>query len=211
MFFEIGCQKYKDKIESLEDQIEELNRKQVSNQQLIDAWKMDYDKLRYDKDLKISLLKIQLVKALKSVIEIPDISMYVVEKERYDPWNDERLSGYNAILADRYYYTYSFNDWFDIIKLAFVSVDKAQTRWRTEIGDCDNYSEAMDYIIKTASLNAKLKHQSAIAICHSRTHAYNAVFTHDEILLVEPQNGNVIGKLGETPEPYDTRRVLFIS
>ena len=212
---EFGCKKYKDKIEDLTD---ELNREKQSLQatnQLLDAWKQDYRDLEYDRDLQISLLKYKLTKALSKSWEIPDISDFIKDRTQYDPWIDDRIDGLELEIADRFYYTFSDGMWKSILAKCYLSVRKAQETWVREVGDCDNWAEAMHYTVTNATFKATPRpaHQSAIAIAWSFTgaHAYNAFVANDAIYIYEPQNGEIKGKLGETPSPYETELLIFLS
>jgi len=210
---EFGCQKYKETISFLQSQVIDKDRKISAKDQMIEAWKIDYAEIKHAKNIDISLLRLKLTKALESAIKIPDISEFVLEKTRYNPWVDQRLYDYQTKIADRYYYTYSEFQWQEILALCWKEVEKAQDRWLSEVGDCDNWAEAMHYVVTNATLRANPRptHQSAICIAWSSSHAYNLYFSDEEIWVYEPQNGEVKGVLGETEEPYDTRLLLFIS
>jgi hypothetical protein len=212
---EIGCKKYKDQLKGLTDIVNSKTKTIKEQTQMIGAWRQDYSDLRYNKNLEISLLKIKLTKALESSIKIPDISEFLDEKARYDPWNDPRIMGLQTKIADRYYFIYTAKAWGEILDTCWDSVKEAQDRWIAEVGDCDNWAEAMHYVVANATLRAepRPKHQSAIAVAWSWEggHAYNLYVTNDGVYNYEPQNGRPIGKIGETELPYKTEFVLFLS
>jgi hypothetical protein len=183
--------------------------------QMIEAWKLDYNDLRHEKNLDIALLKIKLAKALKRSIKIPKIDEYVQERTQYNPWIDDRLYDLQTKFTDRFYYTYSVEDWGEILSLCYESTANAQEKWIHEIGDCDNWAETLHQIVMNATLRVKprLHHQSAIALAWSweGKHAYNAYFSTEGIHICEPQSGETVGLLGETDLPYKTQAILFIS
>lgn len=146
-----------------------------------------------------------------NALDVPLLKNYLINEHTYDPWNDPALSSYETIIVDLKYQTFSKANWLDFLEAVYREVKPLVPRWIKEVSDCDNFSSVMSSAIQLSAIESKKKRQPAFAIAHSRTHAYNVFFdTSPQGWVWEPQNNRLIGKLGETEEPYDTRRIIFI-
>jgi hypothetical protein len=140
-----------------------------------------------------------------------DISAHLLNPQVYEPFQDIRFNGMTKIIADSEYYKYSKDNWKLILKLIQPAVKLEHDKWVKNVGDCDNFAEALHYMTMNATLDAGMDKQSAIGIGWSKTHAYNLFVATNDIWVYEPQLGWVMGKIGEQTNPkYQTNRVLFI-
>jgi hypothetical protein len=214
---------------------EELRKKN----QLIRAYKADVKTAkkgyRYElhkEKINTSLAKIKALKALERIDELnnellvalnkppveiypyPDIAGLVDNIESYNAFKDKRLKGYELTVADREYYTLDKDTWETVLAKVWLKVSFAQKKWTKEVGDCDNWAEAMHYHLAKATLDAGLDHQLAFTLAWSNTHAYNLFVTEDKIYVYEPQSGKTKGNfkvINKLFKKFDTTKIFFIS
>ena len=203
----------KDKIR----EIERLNRELKATEKtlkdkvyLIEAHNLEKARLHAEIDREASL-KERYMNLWKAGLHIPNIKNYVKKHTVYDPWGDHQLAPYERLIADIDYHAYPKKTWTSILKRIHKEVKDEVPRWIKEVSDCDDFSDVMSTAVYLAFIDAGKRRQGAFGIAHSRTHAYNFyVDEAEQIWIYEPQNGETIGKLGETPEPYGTLKLLFI-
>lgn len=135
-----------------------------------------------------------------------DESQLTIVKPRVHPL----LSSYDLVTADLEYYGLPYNKWIELLGLIQPEVKKGLKSYHPSISDCDDYSYVTGAYVAVALRHAGLRKQGAFMVTWSNVHAYNAfVDTDDNTWIYEPQSGEVVGKLGETTDGYDTQLVWF--
>ena len=121
------------------------------------------------------------------------------------------LKQYELIVADREYCAFDVQQWTALLSAIQPIVSNLIGPWTAEIADCDDFALIMNAYVAASFIKAGHDLQGAFFITWSRTHAYNAFVDDDRrVWVYEPQTGDIIGRLGATPAPYDTRKVMFI-
>ena len=144
----------------------------------------------------------------KAGLAVPDIKAQLVYHQVYNPWGDIALNGYNLGIHDNEYYSYTLTQWRDhILPPISAEVRDQLPRWIAEISDCDNFAETLCTALALAFIAAGKQRQGAFGVAIGKSgegaHAYNFFVTKSEgIYIFEPQSGEVVGRLGETVEPY---------
>lgn len=150
-----------------------------------------------------------LTSLLSSRVELPDISNYVASPVTYEAFN-EPLPIPLGIIADEYYYTFTLDQWKDILTEIQETTEDVLKRWRPNISDCDDWALVLNGFSVTAFVKAGLDKQGALLFARSRTHAYNIFIAYDDGFtpyVYEPQSNTVKGKLSEVDyEPYVTTK-----
>jgi hypothetical protein len=165
----------------------------------------------FEADKQVAILESQvesLNKWLLEAIQIPDIAAFINPDSMgsVDPYTLPKLSEYYLTVADTEYHTFTKETWQLVLDLVHKEVKEAIKTWKSEIGDCDNFSTTTQDVASLAFIHAKLLRQGAIMIAWSTTHAYNVFLDSDNVAWVyEPQTNETVGKLGETVDPYGTR------
>ena len=198
------------RVEKLELEVAATKKEVKDRDELIKAWRQDYQDLK--KELKSSQNLAKFYKGLwESGLHIPNIKNYIKNHEIYNPWTDNQYQGYQMTIVDEEYYTYPNDTWTKILERIQEEVKDDVPRWISEISDCDNYADVMSTAVQLAFIKAKKKRQGAFGIAHSTTHAYNFFVDHqNNVRIYEPQDGSLKGLLGDDDSPYDTRKLLFI-
>ena len=192
--------------------------KTVLRGQLQDAnVSLDYYKFQlFEAEKQVALLEAEVCTLkdwLREAIQIPDISSLINTETmgKVDPYDVKILEGYYLSAADPLYHTFPKESWLLILDLAYKEVKEALKRWKKNISDCDNWAYTMGDVVSLAFASAGLSYQGFFMIGWSTTHAYNVFLDADgEAWVYEPQNNTVIGKLGETSSPHDTRLLWIL-
>ena len=136
----------------------------------------------------------------------------IADAKRICPHNDSLLKLYQNSIADMYYYAFPKQQWINLLTPIQRMVNTLIGGWVEEISDCDDYALIMSAYIALSFIKANYTYQGAFMILWSRSHAYNGFIDSDgNIWVYEPQNDRIMGKLGETPVPYDTKKVWMLS
>jgi len=173
--------------------------------------KLEIDKL--NRDSKYYQDRIDtLTTALANAVHIIDISPYLTEKVTVNPYDLIKKYGtYDIICGDFEYYALSEENWKNILSTIQIQVMKVLKEYLAECRDCDDFALLMDSFVMSAFANASLDKQGAFCIIWSNSHAYNGFVTFDnKIYIYEPQNNVIIGELGKTLAPYDSRYIWFM-
>lgn len=150
-----------------------------------------------------------LAGALAESIQIPDVSAHVGSKNVVEPYQDPAFTGLNLLCADLEYYALPYVSWLALLEPVQAEVDKV-LQYRRQVSDCDDWALVMSSFLALAFIDAGLDKQGAFMIQWSPTHAYNAFMTGEgDVWIYEPQSGQVVGKLGDAVEPYDSWMVWF--
>ena len=201
-------------ITTLKSRVEQLEKDKIVLRENLQDAEACLEETRFqlfEAEKQITLLTTQveaLNKWLDEAIQIPDITQLInLETAKLvDPYTVESLNGYYLTVADPQYYTFPKETWQLILDLVHKEVKEMAGAWKRNIFDCDNFSNTTQDIASIAFMNAKLSYQGAIMIAWSGVHAYNIILDIDNVGWVyEPQTNEIIGKLGETTNPYDTR------
>jgi len=141
-------------------------------------------------------------------IQVPDVKGYIGDPIMYDPWSDPPPIA-DSVVADNNYYCYPYESWAGLLAPIQGEVKETLKRWRSEVGDCDDWALVMAGLVAVAFSNANSRRQGAFFVAWSHTHAYNAFRdAPGDWWIYEPQNGAVIGKLASFAEkPYDTQKL----
>jgi len=156
-----------------------------------------------------------LENALEDSVIIPDIPLNQEDLTLYkfEGWP---FQTYDTKLADIEYYMLPYDKWVEILTPIQEEVSKALGRYKPSVNDCDDFAYVMGASVALFFTNAGIDRQGAFMVVWDITganrHAYNA-FMDDTgtAWIYESQNGEIIGKLGETPDPYDSNWVWFPS
>lgn len=158
-----------------------------------------------------------LEKALQDATVIPDIPLDEESLTLYDFSDDlaaHLFGAYDVRPADDRYYLLPYEKWVEILTPIQAEVKESLVRWRTNVSDCDDWAYVMGGIVTQYFAKAGVSCQGAFMIIWDITgenrHAYNG-FIDDEknVWVYEPQSGEIIGKLGETPDPYESNWLWF--
>ena len=171
------------------------------------------DKLEEDSKWYVKRLK-TLESALEDAIVIPEIELADGDLTPYsfDGWP---FGDYDTKIADREYYLLPYDKWIEILTPIQQEVKAALGAWRPEVSDCDDFAYVMGASVTQFIANARVSRQGAFMVVWDITgtqrHAYNA-FMDDEgnVWIYEPQNGNIVGKLGETTGAYESNWIWFM-
>lgn len=122
------------------------------------------------------------------------------------------IKGYDMVIADAKYITYTIEDWRNILHRLHRTLGN-KYKYTENIWDCDDIALLYSAILSYSAYRVGLTKQPAFCIIWSTTHAYNGFITSDnEIFLYEPQNGNIIGKLNNNNgNMYDSKKIWFMS
>jgi len=152
--------------------------------------------------------------ALVANFEVPPAEGFTktVDAKQIYPHNNPTLKLYQTSIADMYYYAFPRTQWVNLLTTLQRIVNSMIGGWVQEISDCDDYALIMSAYVALSFIKAKYTYQGAFMILWSTTHAYNG-FIDDggNIWVYEPQNNQVVGRLGETVAPYDTKKVWMLS
>lgn len=158
-----------------------------------------------------------LEKALQDATVIPDIPLdeaTLVVYEFDDNLAAELFRDYDVRPADDEYYLLPIEKWGEILAPIQAEVKESLKRWRTNVSDCDDWAYVMGAVVTQYFAKSGVSRQGAFMIVWDITganrHAYNAFIDTDKnVWIYEPQDGTIIGKLGETPDPYDSNWLWF--
>ena len=121
------------------------------------------------------------------------------------------IKGYDLVVADREYVTYSLYDWKIILKRLHKHLG-SKYKYLKDIWDCDDCAILHSTILAFSAYKAGLSNQPAFAIAWSNTHAFNLfVDANNNIWIYEPQTDVVIGEIGTYKYAlYDVKRIWFM-
>lgn len=122
------------------------------------------------------------------------------------------IKGYNLVIADTEYLTYTFDNWKSILTRLHKHLGE-KYNWTKEIYDCDNISLVYTSTLAYSAYRAGLSKQVAFGIAWSNTHAFNvAIDDENNVWVIEPQSGSIVGELGtDLGESYDVKKIWFLS
>ena len=155
--------------------------------------------------------------AMKDVITIPELALDEDKLIVVKPAAEEAFRSYSDfVIADSEYYLLPYSEWIKVLDLIYNElknwVDEVSVlSWIKYVWDCDNWSDAIKSLLCMGVLKAGFKRQLAFMITWQKgRHAYNAFMDEEKkIWIYEPQSNAVIGRLGETRDPYDTNMIWF--
>ena len=121
------------------------------------------------------------------------------------------IYGYDTVVADQVYLTYTIEDWTAIVSRLHRQLG-GKYEWTKEVYDCDDIALLYASTLAYSAYRAGLSKQPAFAIAWSRTHAFNLLIDNDNgAWLIEPQTGTILGRLGEdNGDTYDVKKIWFI-
>lgn len=150
-----------------------------------------------------------LTALLSSRIELPDISEYVASPVTYEPFEDP-IDIPLGIIADEFYYTFTLDQWKDILTEVQETTKEVLKQWKPNISDCDDFALVLNGFSVAAFVLTGLDKQGALLFARSQSHAYNIFVAYDDAFvpyIYEPQNNKIIGKLSDVDyEPYITTK-----
>jgi len=154
-----------------------------------------------------------LEKALEDAMVIPELDVDESDLAVYR-FEDKTFMGYDLRLADWEYYQLPYDAWIELLAAVQREVGESLTKWRVNVSDCDDWAYVMGATVVQAFVKAGLERQGAFMILWDMTgeqkHAYNGFMDTDgQVWVYEPQNGTVVGKLGETSGAYETDWIWF--
>ena len=121
------------------------------------------------------------------------------------------IKGYDLVVADREYVTYSICNWMAILTRLHKNL-VSEYNYLKDIWDCDDCAILYSTILAFSAYKAGLSNQPAFAIAWSDTHAFNLfVDSNNRIWIYEPQVDVVIGELGIYKAAlYNVKRIWFM-
>ena len=122
------------------------------------------------------------------------------------------IKGYDMVIADIEYLTYSIEDWKSIMfRLHRHIGDKF--KYTSNVSDCDDFALLYTSTLTYSTYRAGLSKQIACAVAWSYTHAFNLVIDdNNDTWIIEPQTGDVVGRLGDdNGDSYDVKKIWFLS
>jgi len=154
-----------------------------------------------------------LEKALEDAMVIPELSVDESELAVYR-FEGKIFAGYDLRVADLEYYQLPYDAWIELLASVQREVGESLSKWRANVSDCDDWAYVMGATVVQAFVKAGLDKQGAFMILWDMTgaqkHAYNGFMDTDgQVWVYEPQDGTVVGKLGETSGAYETDWVWF--
>lgn len=138
-------------------------------------------------------------------------SIDIIEEYKTEISPYDTIYNYDMVAADMEYLTYTITDWKAIMaRLHRHLGDKYE--WTKNVYDCDDIALLYASTLAYSAYRAGLSKQPAFAIAWSRTHAFNLfIDSAKTVWLVEPQTGDVIGKMiHNIDSSYDVRKIWFI-
>lgn len=207
--------KLKNDLKGLNEKVDLISKSRDKKQDKIDDLKQELDVA----EDKIKEMK----KDLDKKVDVPDIKSFIEGEPstKVDPLNMTLFHDYDDKIdlqtSDDNYYAYTKDTWKALLKPIQEEVKQHQGYWRNDIGDCDNFALSMSAIVAMAFNKAKNSKQGAFAYVKggktaAKAHAYNGFLTSDDgFYLFEPQDGEIIGKLEEGTDKYETRKVHFLA
>lgn len=138
--------------------------------------------------------------------------MLIIEEQNKSINPHKIISGYDMVIADAEYHTYTVEDWTTIMYRLHKHFGNKVT-YKTNVSDCDDFALLYASTVAYSAYRAGLSNQPAFAIAWSNTHAFNLfIASNNTVWLYEPQNGNIIGLLGSlNGDAYDVKKIWFLS
>ena len=190
-----------------------LERKTESLLEDIDELEEKLDKATQDSNWYESRMR-TLENALNDTIILPEIELTEDDLTPYR-FKDWPFSTYDTKVADAEYYLLPYDKWLEILTPIQKEVKKAVGSWKPNISDCDDFAYIMGASVTLFFINAQINRQGAFMVVWDITgeqrHAYNAFMDNTQtVWIYEPQNGSIIGKLGETTGAYETNWIWYL-
>jgi len=151
-----------------------------------------------------------LIDSIAANLTVPPCTefTYIDDAETYYPFGDVVLKLYQTAIADASYYSFPKEQWIALLSIIQPIIKKIIGKWTTDIADCDDFALVMNSYVAISFIKAGYPKQGAFFTLWSPSHAYNGFRDNGgNIWIYEPQNDKVIGKLGQTVSPYDTKKV----
>ena len=127
------------------------------------------------------------------------------------PYSNLTLKQYELAVADLSYYCFPKTQWETLLSEIHPFLVDLIGEWAENVADCDDFALIMNAFIASSFIKAGYDLQGAFFIAWSNTHAYN-VFVDDtkNVWVYEPQTDRVMGRIGNTSPPYDTKKILCV-
>jgi len=151
-----------------------------------------------------------LIDSIAANLTVPPCTefTYIDDAEIYYPFSDVVLKLYQTAIADASYYSFPKEQWIALLSMVQPIIMKVIGKWTADISDCDDFALIMNSYVAVSFIKAGYPKQGAFFILWSPSHAYNGFRDNNgNIWVYEPQTDKVIGKLGQTVSPYDTKKV----
>jgi len=149
--------------------------------------------------------------ALDKSVTVPELPDGLPDGKLVDAYGVPSLQGYSYRAADYEYLVYPKEVWVNICRVVYPVVRKVQPVWVEEVGDCDDYASTFNAFVSLMFRESGLDKQGFFLTLWSRNHAYNGfVDSNLDVWVVEPQSGEVVGRIEDCSEPYVTRDVFLI-
>lgn len=165
---------------------------------------------------------IRLQEMLDRSIRPPAILFTLLGSMReVDPWKmtQEQWKGVQPLhISDDIYLAYSESDWMMILDPVRAEVKRVLGFPKAEVNDCDNWSNAMIFLVQEVFRRGGQRRQGAFMKLASKAHSYCGFMMPDmSIRVYDPMNGKVVGWLGETgtggfgEDTYRTEQAFLLS
>ena len=156
---------------------------------------------------------------LDKAVRVPDV--LPVGGVEVDPWSmtPAQWRGVQpALISDNEYLAYSEAEWLNVLKPVQVEVNRFMGFPRSEVSDCDNWSNAAVFLVQEVFRRSGLRRQGAFMKLISKKHSYCGFMLPDySIRVYDPMGGRVVGWLGETGpgeyggDTYLTEQAFFLA
>jgi hypothetical protein len=156
---------------------------------------------------------------LGKAIKVPDIAP--VGGSLVDPWGmtpSQWVGVRPQLLSDNKYLAYPEEEWLRILTPVQAEVKRVLGFPRSEVNDCDNWTNATIFLVQEVFRRAGLSHQGAFLKLLSKAHSYCGFMMPDlSVRVYDPMSGGVVGRLGETgpgdygEDTYKTELAYFLS
>ena len=145
------------------------------------------------------------------VVVSADDCVDVDDATEIHPYSSSVLKKYDLTVADFSYYCFPKTQWEKLLSEIQPFLTSLIGEWTENVADCDDFSLIMNAFVAASFIRGGCDLQGAFFIAHSQTHAYN-VFVDDtkKVWVYEPQNNKVVGLIGNTSKPYDTKKILCV-
>lgn len=122
------------------------------------------------------------------------------------------IDGYDMVIADISYLTYSIDDWSSLIARLHKNLGN-KYEWTKSVYDCDDIALLYASTLAYSAYRAGFTKQPAFGVAWSNSHAFNILIdSKNTVWLVEPQTGSIVRRLSDNIyDMYDVKKIWFLS
>jgi len=165
--------------------------------------------LNQELELRVALLTNALDDSF--VVVSADDCMDIDDATKVYPYNNLILKQYELTVADLSYHCFPKTQWETLLSELHPFLKDLVGPWTSSVADCDDFALIMNAFVASSFIKAEYDLQGAFFIAWSSTHAYNVfVDSAKNVWVYEPQTNRVKGRIGNTPAPHDTKKILCV-